>query len=473
MKTESLYPKHPILIVDDESQALRSVSLTLKIAGINNIITCSDSRDVPQVLSQNTFDLVILDLNMPFLSGNQILAMIQEHYPDLPTIIITAMDEVDSAVRCIQDGAFDYFVKPVEKDRVINTINRIIGIKKLHDQTRRLKEQILRGELENPQAFSETVTQNKAMIGIFQYLESIASSNLPILVTGETGVGKELVVRAIHAVFSAKSPLVSVNVAGLDDTAFSDTLFGHLQGAYTGATNKRVGLVEKASGGILHLDEIGDLNQQSQVKLLRLLQGGDFFKLGADTPCQANVKIVATTNHEFINNTAPEHFRKDLYYRLAVHHVHIPPLRERKNDIGLLLKHFIYDSADMLGKEPPTYSEDVLAAMHSYDFPGNIREFQTIVHDAVSSNKTRKLTLRDFKKLLSIGTSHKLPAPVYTGTANKHWTGISEDHLPTLEEATEKLIIEALARCNNNQSKAARLLGISRQRLARHLSKLH
>lgn len=470
MNHPSTYPANPVLIVDDEAQSLRSIGLSLRMAGITHVETCNDSREVAGLLASRLFDLMLLDLTMPHVPGEEILSRVSRQHPELPVIIITAMDEVETAVRCMQKGAFGYLVKPVETSRLVSDVRRAVEVRELRDQARRLKDHLLSGELENPGAFASIITRNRAMQSIFQYIESISASRQPILVTGETGVGKELVVQAIHALTAPETPLVSVNVAGLDDNVFSDTLFGHVKGAFTGAEVRRPGLVEKAAGGIMHLDEIGDLRHESQVKLLRLLQEGDYFPLGSDLSKRADIRVIATTNQDISGFTSSDKFRKDLYYRLMVHHIHIPPLRKRPDDIPLLLSHFIDDAARDLDRKPPGFSPDLPAALCRYQFPGNIREMKTMIHDAVSRNRSGHLALTDFN--IRISPKDRQYSTLASIPVLDDWQpGDDTDRLPTIEEATSYLIRQALKQCDNNQSAAARMLGITRQRLARNLNK--
>ena len=470
MTPAAAYPAHPVLIVDDEVQSLRSIKLSLQMAGITHVETCNDSRKVAELLASLPFDVMLLDLTMPHVPGEEILSSVSEQYPDLPVIIITAMDEVETAVRCMKKGAFGYLVKPVETSRLVSDIRRAVEVRELKDQARRLKTHLLSGELEHPEAFSAIVTRNRAMQSIFQYIESISASRQPILVTGETGVGKELVVQAIHALTAPETPLVSVNVAGLDDNVFSDTLFGHVKGAFTGAEVRRPGLVEKAAGGIMHLDEIGDLRHESQVKLLRLLQEGDYFPLGSDLPKRADIRVITTTNQDISGFASSDKFRKDLYYRLMVHHIHIPPLCKRPDDIPLLLTRFIEDAARDLDRKPPVFAADLPATLCQYQFPGNIRELKTMIHDAVSRNRSGHLALTDFNIRIS-PKNRQYPSPASIPVLDDWQSGDDTDRLPTIEEAPSYLIRQALARCDNNQSAAARMLGITRQRLARNLNK--
>ena len=471
MKTIPLFPTNPVLIVDDGTVSLRILATALQSHGINNLVECQDSEEAVLMISQGTFDLVLLDLTMPVVSGEEILSLISEHHPELPVIVVTGVDDVETAIRCLKKGALDYMIKPVERNRLISGVRRAVEIKELRDQSRLLSERILSGGLQHPEVFADIITRNKAMLSLFQYIESIAPSRFPVLVTGETGVGKELVVKAIHAISNLKGPLVSVNVAGLDNTIFSDTLFGHTKGAFTGATERRHGLIEKAAGGILHLDEIGELSQEAQVKLLRLLQEGEYLPLGADAIRLADIRVVASTNLDLLELQKTGQFRKDLYYRLSGHLMHIPPLRERRDDIPLLLNHYTVQAAQALAKKTPTYSEEALSVISRYDFPGNIRELKTMINDVVSRNKTGKLTLQDFKAWL--GKQNAL-FPFNANLETLEDKGLTEsqrEQFPTLDQAVVQYIKKALEQYKGNQSEAARMLGISRQRLARILVK--
>ncbi|WP_448382160.1 sigma-54-dependent transcriptional regulator [Desulfosoma sp.] len=467
MSAHTVFPANPVLIVDDDKECLRSFSLSLRMDGISHIEECQDSRRVIDLLSQRPYDVMLLDLTMPFVSGEEILSVVAERFPDIPIIVVTATDEVDAAVRCMKKGAFDYMVKPVERSRLVSAVKRAIEFRELRDQARRMKERMLSGGLQHPDAFSHIITQDRAMFSIFQYVEAIGPSRQAILITGETGVGKELMVKAVHAVSAPHGPLVSINVAGLDDNVFSDTLFGHVKGAFTGAEKPRQGLVEKARGGILHLDEIGDLAIESQLKLLRLLQEREYFPLGSDTPRKADTRVVATTNRDLNNLKDSGRFRQDLFYRLSTHHIHIPPLRQRPGDIRLLLHHFLQEAALSLGKSCPACPEDLVVTLLRHPFPGNVRELKMMAYDAVARNRGGRLSLQDFGDRMERETTatEDAAAPVGERRSMEKMDG----GLPTLQEAIEGLIKTALERCHNNQSAAARLLGISRQRLARYL----
>jgi len=330
-----------------------------------------------------------------------------------------------------------------------------------------LKNRLLTDQLDHEMAFSAIVTRSKQMRAIFQYMEVIAESEQPVLITGDTGVGKELFARAIHTVSGRKGDLVAVNVAGLDDMMFSDTLFGHRKGAYTGADQSREGLIARASGGTLFLDEIGDLNESSQVKLLRLLQERTYYPLGSDLLQETTARIVVATNQNIQDLISKGRFRKDLYYRLGAHQIHIPPLRERKDDIPLLLQYFLDEAAMSLKKKRPTPTPELVQLLTTYDFPGNVRELHAMVYDALARHKSGNFSIESFREFVGkdeVGLSSIGPSPGDSNVLVRIF-----GHFPTLNEVEEFLIAEALDRSNNNQGTAALLLGMTRQGLNKRL----
>jgi DNA-binding NtrC family response regulator len=284
-----------------------------------------------------------------------------------------------------------------------------------------------------------------------------------VLITGESGTGKELIAQALHALSRAGQSLVAVNVAGLDDSVFADTLFGHARGAFTGADAPRRGMVEAAGAGTLFLDEIGDLSLASQVKLLRLLQEGEYFPLGADQPRQSRARIVVATHQDLAGRQAAGSFRKDLFFRLRTHHLHIPPLRARKDDIPLLLDHFLEEAAGELGKKKPTPPRELPVLLAAYSFPGNVRELRAMVYDAVSAHQGGVLSMESFRRF--IGAPPSAAGDPAEGTSP--FAAVAE--LPTLSGAVDLLVEEALRRAQGNQTIAARLLGISQPALSKRL----
>jgi DNA-binding NtrC family response regulator len=449
-------------MVDDEVQALDSFETVLLFASINNIIRREDSRDVMPLLSKQEIEVMLLDLSMPHISGEELLSLVTRDFPEVPVIIITGSNDVETAVACMKSGAFDYMVKPVEKSRLISGLKRAIEIRELQRENRLLKAHVLSDQLEHPEAFSEIVTNHGTMRSIFQYIEAISISPQPVLITGETGVGKELVAKAIHTLSNRKGDFVPVNVAGLDDNVFADTLFGHKKGAFTGADQARSGLIEQASGGTLFLDEIGDLNPTSQVKLLRLLQDGEFFPLGADIAKHTDARVVVATNQNLHTLQESGKFRKDLYYRLRAHHIHIPPLRERYEDLPILVNHFLQKASKALGKQKLILPEELFSILATYSFPGNIRELESMIFDAVTSCKSERLPLEPFRSYMrqsELATKTEVMEQSIAASTLK-------EKIDTISQMTEKqMIIDALNKTDQNRTKAAKLLGISRRTL--------
>lgn len=462
-----VFPKLPVLLVDDEEAFLRSASIILSSDGITHLVRCSDSRQVMTYLASGDFAVVALDLLMPPPSGKELLSMILQEKPELPVVILTAVDDVETAVTCIKEGAFDYLVKPIDAARLVTTLRRAIQFRQLQDENERLKEAVLSEALAHPQAFSEMVTQNRRMLSIFQYLEAVAPTGQPVLITGETGVGKERIARALHQLSGRTGEWVAVNVAGLDDGMFSDTLFGHQAGAFTGAMKVRKGLIEQACGGTLFLDEIGDLHVESQVKLLRLLQEGTYLPLGAERAKTSQARMVVATNREVLPLLESGSFRKDFYYRLRTHHIHLPPLRERRDDLPLLIHHFLEKAAHFLGVKKPTPPKELLTLLEAYPFPGNVRELEGMIFDAVSQHRGGVLSTASFREKIQ-------PSPPQTLRPVEPREGqrlLFTDAFPTLAEAERLVIAEALARAGGNQTIAAQLLGLSRQALNKRLSR--
>ncbi|HKK90632.1 MAG TPA: sigma 54-interacting transcriptional regulator, partial [Desulfobacteraceae bacterium] len=380
--------------------------------------------------------------------------------------------------------------------------------------------------------FKKIITRNSKMQSIFQYIESVAPTAQPVFITGETGTGKDLIAKAIHDLSRKKGEFIKINTAGLDDAMFSDTLFGHAKGAYTGAETARSGLVERAGRGTLFLDEIGDLSLTSQVKLLGLIQDRCYMRIGEDKTRYTDTRIVAATNLSTGELNNREKFRKDLYFRLMTHHIHLPALRNRKDDLELLFRHFIKKAAKETNKKEPAGHENIVTLLRDYPFPGNVRELEAMVFDAVSTSRDNSLDLETFRRHMRAfsfeddpaadnqnhpkgshsdnepppGNHPKQPSggldnnDAFTdrnhskkpaGEPDSHhpeqgagelkkksaipWTDSTRslfsraDHLPTLKTATDLLVKEAIKRTQGNQSEAARILGISRQALNKRL----
>ncbi len=463
-----------VVIVDDETDILESFSLVLRSSGIHNVQTFDNGEELLPFLNGQRVAAVVLDLVMPRISGLQVLARIKEDFPHIPVIIMTATNDVDTAIECMKKGAFDYIVKPVEKNRFVSLVKKALEINELRDEVHALKRYLLSGVLTNKDAFSLITTRSQKLFAVCQYAEAVARSQQPVLITGETGVGKELIAGAIHDLSGKKGKFVAVNVAGLDDILFSDTLFGHEKGAYTGADSRRDGFIAQAAMGTLFLDEIGDMSEASQVKILRLLEEGVYYQLGSDIDKRSDARIIAATNRNLHEMMDAGRFRKDLYYRLCAHFVEIPPLRERPEDIPLLVDKFLEEAAESMNKKKPTPAPELFNLLPTYHFPGNVRELKSLVYDAVAQHKTGVLSMQSFKKAIGnkpdnrsdisksgISSSEKKPDELPDSSCR----------FPTLKESEDHLIEEALKLSKGNQTIAASLLGITRQALYKRLRK--
>lgn len=457
-------PEHPILVIDDEESILLSIDTTLQLAGITNIITCCDSRHVIGIMENRMPCIILLDLNMPHVDGEALLDQIRSRFPNTPIIIITGRIDAETAVNCMKSGAFDYIVKPVDENRLVASVKKSLLYSELHRENLELKAKLQDQHNRTPEAFKDILSLSPKMETIFNYAVSVAPTSQPILIRGETGTGKELMARAIHILSKAKGKFVAVNVAGLDDNMFSDTLFGHIKGAFTGAATSRAGLIEQAADGTLFLDEIGDLNSSSQIKLLRLLQEKEYLPIGQDQYRTSSARILTSTHVDLWQLQGEGRFREDLHYRLRTHRFTLPPLRDRKEDLLLLCTFFAKSSAASLDKKCPTFPPEMIPLLSTYNFPGNIRELQAMIFDAIAQNSNGILPLTSLKNHINkIRNKDSIASSVPITFA---------DPLPTLKKASHLLIHEAMERSGNNQSTAAIMLGISQQALSKRLQNM-
>jgi DNA-binding NtrC family response regulator len=424
------------------------------------------------LLASQPVAVVILDLIMPGMMGQELLAKIVSNHPEVPVIMMTASDDTQSAVDCMRNGAFDYLVKPVEADRLVATVSKALEVHSLSRELSSLKEYLMTDCLANPAAFNEIKTSDKKMRGIFQYIEVIAPSRQPVLITGETGVGKDLLAKAIHSVCRCKGEFVAVNVAGLDDAMFSDTLFGHKRGAYTGADQPREGLIARAVGGTIFLDEIGDLSDSSQIKLLRLLQEQEYYPVGSDVPRKSDARVIVATNKSLKGLMSSGKFRNDLYYRLCTHQIEIPPLRERPDDIPLLVEHFLQKSAATLGKKKPKISSELVRILFGYGFPGNIRELEAMIYDAVARSTSGELPLNGLRDGVNSNSNHDQLISARNPEDGNDLLMSIFGQFPTVRQMEDFMILEATKKAKGNQGAAASLLGITRQTLNKRLREI-
>ena len=460
-------PYDPIVLVDDEPTALRLMEMNLRTAGYNNILVFDSSSRAQQWVLENECDALVLDIIMPQISGLKILEEIKLAARHTPIIMATGVDDLDTAVMCMKNGAYDYIVKPIESERFVASVSNAVQLCTQQRNYLRSSQSFHSDTPGNPSLFSAIRTRNPQMLTAFHYIEAVAAGRYPILLTGETGSGKELFARAIHSASGVSGRFVAINIAGLDDNSFSDSLFGHVKGAFTGADSARAGFVANADGGTLFLDEIGELGQSSQVKLLRLLQENEYFPLGSDTPKTSLCRVVAATNRTINELALSSDFRSDLYYRLTTHHIAIPPLRDRKDDLPLLIESFIETSAREKGIRTPSYPPELIDLLSVYSFPGNVRELQAMVRNAVALHKGGMLCLDSFRKAIGIRQKDAMAKPI-----RQPPDIVFSDNLPTLSETQDSLVREAMTRANGNQSVAAQFLGITRQSLGYRLKKL-
>jgi DNA-binding NtrC family response regulator len=467
--SDSTISRIPILLLIAEDETWRVISESLDKSGFNNKKRLIGLAGLDDSLKEENFEIVILEILAPDHSYNDIHSVILGLDPSVPLIIITNINDIEVAVNCIKEGVFDYLVKPLNSKRLIDSVSKAVAFR--GSITNLGTGGLYRDEiiLKNPIGFEESVAVSPKMKSIFKYVESIAKTPKPILIIGETGVGKELVARAVHLISGRKGNLVAVNVGGLDENIFSDTLFGHVKGAFTGAEVERRGLIENAALGTLLLDEIGDLSPTSQVKLLRLLQDGEYFKLGSDTVHYSTARIIASTNKNLDELAKEGKFRYDLLFRLRTHQVIIPPLRERKEDLPFLLDHFLEKSARELGKKKPTPPPELLQLLCIYSFPGNIRELEAMVYDAVSRHEKRILSTSSFKAAIQESDSMENDKRIRFEKWKNFFSCM--EAVPSLRSSTKLLIEEALHRAKNNITIAAQLLGITRSALSRRLSR--
>ncbi len=439
-----------ILVVDDEEAVLNGVRRTLRAEGFENVLMCRDPRDVEPLLDAEPVSLILLDLMMPHIGGRELLGRIAAAHPEIPVVVVTAEQDIRTAVECMKIGAYDYLLKPAPAAELMAVITRALEHRELRDENARLRSKLLQEELAHPEQFGEIITADPAMHGLFAYLEVIASGSNPVLISGETGTGKELFARAIHNLSGRRGQFCAVNVAGLDDTMFSDTLFGHKPGAFTGAVGTRKGMIEAAGRGTLFLDEIGDLSEASQVKLLRVLQEREYHPLGDDVPKRLEARVVAATHQD------PARLRRDLYFRLRAYHVRIPPLRERLGDLPPLIHHFLREASHDLDRKPPVVPERLYRLLSRYDFPGNVRELRAMVFDAVARHTGGPLPVEPF--LESIGGTDVEEQP--PGDDLVRDTVIPE---PAWRELERRNLLNALRRANwkiSGKGGAAELLEI-------------
>lgn len=451
-----------ILLVDDENVFLKSLERGLLMNGFRNIHGETDPlKAVERVEQGEPVDIALLDITMPGMTGVELLERIRISSPATECIMLTAVDEAGLAVSCMKKGAFDYLVKPLRMDELMVVIMKALERKNLLE-IQRIGKQQKYPSLANPAAFEAIVTQSEKVLRIMREAELHAASKVPILITGETGTGKELLAQAIHKASSrAGSIFTPINMSALTESLFEAEFYGHSKGAFTGAAYDRKGYLETTTGGTLFLDEIGSLPFEMQGKLLRVLQEGEYYRLGTSKAKEADVRFIAATNAELDTLQSQGLFRKDLFYRLCGAWLHLPPLREREGDLEILVDMFLRDHGNRHGRND--IEEPVFPLLNAYNYPGNIRELRSIIQYAANLAQDGPISVHHLPPYLRVAVS-ALAAPA--GRA-------SGDSIVPLAVVEKEHIIKAYRFTDGNKLQTARLLKISPNTLRHKLSSYH
>jgi DNA-binding NtrC family response regulator len=442
-----------ILIVDDEKNIREGLGRSLEMDGYN-ISLAGDGREGLKLVNNKEIDLVISDLKMPEMSGEDLLKNISASYPTIPVIILTGHGTIESAVNAMRDGAFDFLTKPVNLDRMSLLVKRALSNRQLVLQHRELQNEI--DKLSKKNKFSSIIGKSAPMRRVLDIVEQVAETKASVLITGESGVGKELIAEAIHKLSARKEKkLVEVHCAALAESLLESELFGHEKGSFTGATAQKRGRFEVSDGGTIFLDEIGEISQQVQIKLLRVLQEKKFERVGGEDTIEVDIRILSATNKDLKEETIKGNFREDLFYRLNVVNILVPPLRERKEDIELLASAFLKEFAEENGKDINGIDQKARLALHNYNWPGNIRELRNCIESSVVMCKGSVIALDDMPPTVGSGSNEgSILIPIGT----------------SMDNAEKEIIKATLFHENGNKTKTAETLGIGRKTLHRKIN---
>jgi DNA-binding NtrC family response regulator len=449
-----------LLILDDDRAVLNWFTVLLKQTRRYEAVALNDSTRAFETLANGNFDLILLDMDMPVVSGMEVLRHVRQHHPDVEVVVITGIGDVTLAVEAMKLGARDYLCKPVEADRLLACIDRALERPRAREAARRSRELVTRQGSRFPEALRGFVTQDRNLARTLGEVEQIAQSDNNVLIVGESGTGKELVARAIHQLGRrALKPFVAVNAAAFASALFDSHFFGHERGAFTGADSGRQGFFEEADGGTLFLDEVGDIEPPVQSKLLRVLQSGEYFRLGSTRQRGADVRILTATNKDLDVEIAAGRFRRDLLYRLNTTSIVLPPLRERKGDIELLAHFVLEKHCAANGKTIKTIDEQVLGVLRGHVFPGNVRELENIIAGAVAVESGESLGMASLPPALrKVAATQEVRGPL---PMRKTLSDVEADYIRAVLEQTA-----------GNRTWAARILGISRVGLIAKLKRL-
>ncbi|MEW5815726.1 MAG: sigma-54 dependent transcriptional regulator [Spirochaetota bacterium] len=442
-----------LLIVDDEKNIREGLGKALGLDGYN-IFLAENGTEAMEVINNMEMDLVITDLKMPNMSGEELLKQLAASYPTVPVIILTGHGTIETAVNAMRDGAYDFLTKPVNLDRLSLLVKRALSNRELVLQHRALQDEI--EKISRKHKFANIIGKSDQMKKVLEIIDQVAPTKASVLITGESGVGKELVADAIHNLSGRKGkPCIKVHCAALSENLLESELFGHEKGAFTGAIARKRGRFELANTGTIFLDEIGEVNPAVQIKILRVLQEKKFERVGGEETLEVDVRIIAATNKDLKEEIQKGTFRDDLYYRLNVVNIHVPPLRERKEDIPLLVSAFIKEFAEENNKTIEGIDPKARTALYNHSWPGNIRELRNCIESAVVMAKGNVLNLED------------LPPSIHS-EADSDYIKISPGS--SLSEAEKEIIRSTLLYLKGNKSKTAEVLGIGRKTLHRKIN---
>ncbi|MDD5035419.1 MAG: sigma-54 dependent transcriptional regulator [Methylococcaceae bacterium] len=457
-----------VMIVDDEAKMQRILEIMLTQMGHTPLLA-NNGREALELIQTTSVDLVISDLQMPLMNGLDLLKNLREQNKDIPCIIVTAYGTVETAVEAMKHGACDYIIRPFDVNAVELAITRALALKHIQRENSYLREEMAKG-------WGEFVGRSPSMQNVYEMIQQVAQSKTNVLIIGETGTGKELVARAIHQASPRRDALfVPINCAAIPGDLLESEMFGYAKGAFTGASKDKPGKFEMAQGGTLFLDEITEMNPLLQAKLLRVLQENVFERLGSNERIDLDVRIIAATNREPMEAVRQKKLREDLYYRIQVFAIELPPLRERLEDIPLLAEHFIQKLGAKLGVVCPGITPQAVGHLMDYRWPGNVREMENVMERAMVLSRGQMIDIRHLPQ--EIAAVHPLPQAPSTQQQEtpEFETGFQEPQDLALDPAVERLerhyIAMALERCGGNKTKAARRLEISERTLWYKLKK--